>query len=130
MRSPRSQQDLSPHQTVVLLEGNEQTSTNTLQMPPCVKGKRQNANVPTADNGYSRPTLQITTDLITDLNVSTSGNQHILTFIHHLMGWPDIFPFPTKRCTLLPTFSLTIISPSTCVPDSYCPIMECNSTAN
>ena len=30
-------------------------------------------------------------DLITYLNASTSGNQHILTIIDHLMGWLETF---------------------------------------
>ena len=28
-------------------------------------------------------------DLITDLNISTSGNQHILTITDHLIAWPE-----------------------------------------
>ena len=38
----------------------------------------------------------ITIDLVSDLNVSASGNQHILTIIGHLTGWPDAFPIPDK----------------------------------
>ena len=36
-------------------------------------------------------------DLIIDLNISTSGNQHILTIIDHLMGWPEAFSIPDKK---------------------------------
>ena len=40
---------------------------------------------------------KIAMDLITDLNVSISGNQHILTIIKHLMRWPEAFPIPDKK---------------------------------
>ena len=36
-------------------------------------------------------------DLVTDLNVSTSGNQNILIIIDHLTGWPEDFPIPKKK---------------------------------
>ena len=36
-------------------------------------------------------------DLITDLNVSTLGNQHILTIIDHLTCWLQAFPIPPKK---------------------------------
>ena len=39
-------------------------------------------------------------DLVTDLNVSTSGNQHILTTIEHLIGWLEAFPIPDKKMDL------------------------------
>ena len=35
-----------------------------------------------------RPFDKIAIDLVSDLNISASGNQHILTIIDHLMGWP------------------------------------------
>ena len=35
-------------------------------------------------------------DLIAGLNVSTSGNQHTLTLINHLTGWPEHFQFLIK----------------------------------
>ena len=44
-----------------------------------------------------RPFDKIPIDLFTDLNVSTSGNQHILTFPDHLTGWPEAFPIPDKK---------------------------------
>ena len=53
-------------------------------------------------------------DLVNDLNVSTSGNQHILPLIDHLMGWLMFFPFLTKRYKLLFMFLSTSISPSMC----------------
>ena len=43
------------------------------------------------------PFDKIAIDLVTDLNVSTSGNQHILTIIDHLTGWPEAFPLPNKK---------------------------------
>ena len=52
-----------------------------------------------------RPSDKITIDLVSDLNVSTSGNQHILTIIDHLMGWPDAFSIPDKKAeTILCVF--------------------------
>ena len=36
-------------------------------------------------------------DLISDLNISISGNQHILTMIDHLVGWPEAFPMPDRK---------------------------------
>ena len=36
-------------------------------------------------------------DLVSDLNISTSGNQHILTIFDHLMGWPETFPIADKK---------------------------------
>ena len=45
----------------------------------------------------NRPFDKIAIDLISDLNVSALGNQHILTSNDHLMGWSDVFPSATKR---------------------------------
>ena len=44
-----------------------------------------------------RPIDKIAIDLVTDLNISTSGNQHILTIIDHLTGWPEAFPISDKK---------------------------------
>ena len=97
----------------------------------CAFSKREkvkNADVPTADDGHTQLTFdKIAIDFISDLNICTSGNQHILIIIDHLMGWLEAFPIPDKRQTLLSVFLSTIISPSTCVPDSYCLTMEQNS---
>ena len=41
-----------------------------------------------------RPFDKITTDVVSDLNVSTSGNQHTIT--DHLTGWPETFLIPEK----------------------------------
>ena len=41
-----------------------------------------------------KPFDKITIDLVTDCELSTSGNRHILTIIDHLMGWPEAFPIP------------------------------------
>ena len=44
-------------------------------------------------------------DLVSDLNVSASGNLHILTIIDHLTGWPEAFPIPDKKAdTIVPVF--------------------------
>ena len=55
------------------------------------------------------PCDMIAIDLVTDLNVSTSGNQYILTIMDQLTGWLEAFPIPNKRWTLLSIFSSTII---------------------
>ena len=44
-----------------------------------------------------RPFDKIAIDLVSDLNVSASGNQHILTIIDHLTGWPEAFTIPDKK---------------------------------
>ena len=44
-----------------------------------------------------RPFNKIAIDLVSDLNVSVSRNQHILTIIDHLMGWHKAFPIPDKK---------------------------------
>ena len=40
---------------------------------------------------------KITLDPVTVLNVSVSGNQHILTIIDHLTGLPEALPIPDKK---------------------------------
>ena len=44
-----------------------------------------------------KPFNKIPTDLVSDLNVSASGNQHILTIIDHLTGWQEPFTIPDKK---------------------------------
>ena len=44
-----------------------------------------------------KPFDKIAIDLVSDLNVSASGNHHILTIIDHLTGCPEAFPIPDKR---------------------------------
>ena len=44
-----------------------------------------------------KPFDKIATDLVSDHNISASGNQHIFTFIDHLMGWSEAFPIPNKK---------------------------------
>ena len=44
-----------------------------------------------------RPFDKIAIDLVSDLNVSASGNQHILTIIDHLTGWQEAFPISDKK---------------------------------
>ena len=43
------------------------------------------------------PFDKIAINLIMDLNISTSENQHILTIITDLTGWPEAFPIPDKK---------------------------------
>ena len=52
-----------------------------------------------------RPFNKIAIDLITECDMSTSGNKHILTIIEHLTGWPEAFPMPDKTTyTIVSTF--------------------------
>ena len=44
-----------------------------------------------------RPFDKITIDLVLDLSISTSGNQHILTIIDHLTGWLEAFSISDKK---------------------------------
>ena len=41
-----------------------------------------------------RPFDKIAINLVTECEMSTSGNKHILTIIDHLTGWPEAFPIP------------------------------------
>ena len=45
----------------------------------------------------NRPFDKIAIDLISDLSVLASGNEHILTNTDHLIGWPGTFPIPDKK---------------------------------
>ena len=48
---------------------------------------------------------KITIDLVTECEISTSGNRHILTITDHLTGWPGAFPLPDKSAdTIVSTF--------------------------
>ena len=46
---------------------------------------------------HDRPFHKIAIDLVSNLYISASGNQHILTIIDHLTGWPEAFPIPDKK---------------------------------
>ena len=48
-----------------------------------------------------RPFDKIAIDLVSDLNISTSENQHTLTVIDHLTEWPEAFPIPDKKAAPL-----------------------------
>ena len=52
-----------------------------------------------------RPFDKIAINLVTECEMSTSGNKHILTIIDHLTGWPEAFPIPNKSAdTIVSTF--------------------------
>ena len=52
-----------------------------------------------------RPFDKRAIDLVTDCEISTSSNTHILTIIDHLTGWPEAFPIPDKSAdTIVATF--------------------------
>ena len=52
-------------------------------------------------NVSHRPFDKIAMDLVSDLNMSTSGNQHVLIITDHLMGWPEVFPIPDKKADII-----------------------------
>ena len=70
---------------------------------------------------------KIAIDLVSDLNVSASGNQHIMTINDHLTGWPEAFPIPNKKADTFVWFWSTITYISTCALASYCQTMGQNS---
>ena len=70
-----------------------------------------------------KPFDKIAIDLVSDLNVSTLGNEHILTIINHLMGWQEAFPSPTRKQILLFMSSSISTCLFTCALTSCCQTM-------
>ena len=62
------------------------------------------------------PFDKIAIDLITELNITTSGNQHNLTIIDHLTGWPEAFPIPNKKAD-----TIVCVFISNYLPTHMCP---------
>ena len=58
-----------------------------------------------------RPFYKITIDLVTECKTSTSGNEHILTIIGHLMGWLEAFPIPDKSADTIVSIFINHYSP-------------------
>ena len=58
-----------------------------------------------------RPFDKTAIDLVTDLSISTSGNQHILTIIDHLTGWPETFPIPDRKADTIVHVSINNFLP-------------------
>ena len=50
-----------------------------------------------------RPFDKNAIDLVTECEMSTSGNKHILTIIDHLTVWPEAFPIPNKSADTIVT---------------------------
>ena len=67
-----------------------------------------------------RPFDKIAIDLVTDLNVSTSGNQNILTIIDHLTGLPEAFPIPHKKADIIVHVLINNCLPINMPLTSYC----------
>ena len=75
----------------------------------CVLCQREKAKVHyyplTMMEILDRPFNKITIDLVTECDMSTSGNKHILAIIDHLTGGPEAFPIPDKTIdTIVSTF--------------------------
>ena len=72
-----------------------------------------------------RPFDKIVIDLGSNLNVSTSGNKHILTSIDQLTGWPEAFPMPDKKAD-----TIVHIFVNNYLPSHMCPyfILSDNGT--
>ena len=49
----------------------------------------------------NRPFDKIAIDLVSDLNVSVSGNQQILTIMYYLTGWSEALPIPDKKADII-----------------------------
>ena len=62
---------------------------------------------------------KIATDLITDSNVSMSGNQHILIIIDNLTGWPESFWIPDKKTDTIVYVFINNLSTGSHVPQLY-----------
>ena len=95
----------------------------------CALGKREKAKTQVYPLQMTdipdRPFEKIAIDLVSDLNVSTSGNQHILTITHHLTGWPEAFPIPDKKAdTIVHIFINNCLF--TCALNSSCQTVALN----
>ena len=74
-----------------------------------------------------RPFNKIAIDLVTDCKTSTSGNKHMLTIKDHLTGRPEAFPIPDKSAdTIVATLINSLLTGSTCAPDTFCQTMAQN----
>ena len=61
-----------------------------------------------------RPFDKIAIDLVSDLNISTSENLHILTIIDYLRGWSDAFPIPDRKADTIIHVLINNYLPTTC----------------
>ena len=73
-----------------------------------------------------RPFDKIAINLVSDLNVSASGNKHIQTIIDHLTGWPVAFPIPDKKIDTIVHIFINNYCQSICALISYYQIMAQN----
>ena len=116
VRSPKSKTNLSLNLTTVSLERHEQRHPQIhTYCALCQREKARTQKYPLQmTNIPNRPFDKIAIDLVTDLNVYTSGNQHILTIIGHLTGRQEDFQFLTRKQIPLFVFWSIIIYLSTC----------------
>ena len=85
----------------------------------CALCKRENANTHVYPLQMIdipvRPFDKIAIDLVSDLHISVSANQHIMTIIYHLTGWQEAFPIPDKKADTIVCISI----------NNYLPIYMC-----
>ena len=74
-----------------------------------------------------RPFNKIGIGLVSDLNISASGNQHILTIIDYLMEWLETLPIPDKKVDTIVHIFINNYLPITCALTSCYEIMAQNS---
>ena len=125
IRTPGNEQSWACHQMTILLERICKYIDN------CALYKKEKARthvcpLQMTDIPY-RHFDKVAIDLVSDLNVSVSGNQHILAIIDHLTEWPEAFPIPDKKADTIIHISSIITCPFTCALTSYCQIMAQNS---
>ena len=84
---------------------------------PCKREKARTWTYPLQMTDIAdRPFDNIAIDLVIDLNISTSGNQHVLTDTDHLPGRSEVFPIPNKKAD-----TIVCVLINNCLPIHMCP---------
>ena len=102
----------------------------------CVLSKREKATqvyLLQMTDISDRPFDKTAIDLVSDLNVSASGNHHLLTIIDHLTGWPEALPIPDKKTDTFVHIFINNYLPIHMFPcfilsDNCCIIFSCQLT--
>ena len=84
----------------------------------CALGKREKARTQVypiqMTDIHDTPFDKIAIDLVSDHNISASGNQHLLTLIDQLTGWPEAFPISNEKADTTACISINNNLLSTC----------------